>query len=81
LIFNAALAYFQNGRAQATLAALKHRLALNATVRRAGAWKTIPAAQVVVVAIVYGSQATIYSLRARGQMWGCGQRCGWSYAP
>ena len=37
LIFNAALAYFQEGRAQATLAALKHRLALNASVRRDGA--------------------------------------------
>ncbi len=47
LIFNAALAYLQEGRAQATLAALKHRLALNASVRRDGAWKTIPAAQVV----------------------------------
>jgi H+-transporting ATPase len=47
LIFNAALAYFQEGRAQATLAALKHRLALNASVRRDGAWKTIPAVQVV----------------------------------
>jgi H+-transporting ATPase len=47
LIFNAALAYFQEGRAQATLAALKHRLALNASVRRDGAWKTIPSAQVV----------------------------------
>ncbi|WP_317890495.1 HAD-IC family P-type ATPase [Granulicella aggregans] len=47
LIFNAALAYFQEGRAQATLAALKHRLALNASVRRDGVWKTIPAVQVV----------------------------------
>ena len=47
LVFNAALAYFQEGRAQATLAALKHRLALNASVRRDGAWKTIPAAAVV----------------------------------
>jgi H+-transporting ATPase len=47
LVFNAALAYFQEGRAQATLAALKHRLALNASVRRDGAWKTIPAAEVV----------------------------------
>jgi len=47
LIFNAALAYFQEGRARATLAALKHRLALNASVRRDGAWKTIPAAQIV----------------------------------
>ena len=36
LIFNAALAYFQESRAQATLAALKHQLALNASVRRDG---------------------------------------------
>src|ERR1700685_3146635 len=47
LVFNAALAYFQEGRAQATLAALKSRLALNASVRRDGAWKTIPAADLV----------------------------------
>src|SRR5665213_1916520 len=33
LIFNAALGLFQDGRAQATLAALKSRLALNASVR------------------------------------------------
>jgi H+-transporting ATPase len=33
LVFNAALAYFQEGRAQATLKALKSRLALNASVR------------------------------------------------
>src|ERR1035438_5180073 len=36
LIFNAALAYFQESRAQATLAALKSRLALNASVQRDG---------------------------------------------
>ena len=47
LIFNAALAYFQEGRAQATLAALKSRLALNASVQRDGAWKTVPAAELV----------------------------------
>jgi H+-transporting ATPase len=47
LIFNAALAYFQEGRAQATLAALKHRLALNASVRRDGAWMTVPATTLV----------------------------------
>ena len=47
LVFNAALAYFQEGRAQATLASLKSRLALNASVRRDGAWKTIPAAELV----------------------------------
>ncbi len=47
LLFNAGLAYFQEGRAQATLAALKSRLALNASVRRDGAWKTVPAAGLV----------------------------------
>lgn len=47
LIFNAALAYFQEGRAQATLAALNSRLALNASVYRDGAWKTVPAAELV----------------------------------
>jgi hypothetical protein len=44
LAFNAALAYFQEGRAQATLAALKSRLALNASVRRDNGWVTVPAA-------------------------------------
>ena len=39
LVFNAALGLFQESRAQATLAALKSRLALNASVRRDGAWK------------------------------------------
>jgi H+-transporting ATPase len=47
LIFNAALAYFQESRAQATLAALKSRLALNASVQREGARKTVPAAELV----------------------------------
>ena len=47
LIFNAAIAYFQEGRAQATLAALKSRLALNASVQRDGAWKTVPASKLV----------------------------------
>ncbi|MHB2010142.1 MAG: HAD-IC family P-type ATPase, partial [Acidobacteriaceae bacterium] len=47
LVFNAVLAYFQESRAQATLTALKSRLALNASVRRDGNWKTIPAAELV----------------------------------
>jgi H+-transporting ATPase len=47
LAFNAALGLFQESRAQATLAALKSRLALNASVRRDGAWKTIPASELV----------------------------------
>jgi H+-transporting ATPase len=48
LSFNAGLGFFQEGRAQATLAALKSRLALNASVRRDNAWTTVPAAQLVV---------------------------------
>lgn len=47
LAFNAALGLFQESRAQATLAALKSRLALYASVRRDGAWKTLPAAELV----------------------------------
>src|SRR5579863_248772 len=47
LVFNAALGLLQESRAQATLAALKSRLALNASVRRDGAWKTLPAAELV----------------------------------
>jgi H+-transporting ATPase len=47
LVFNAALGYFQEGRAQATLAALKSRLALTASVRRDGVWKNLPAADLV----------------------------------
>jgi H+-transporting ATPase len=47
LLFNASLSYFQESRAQATLSALKSRLALSAAVRRDGAWKTLPAAEVV----------------------------------
>ena len=47
LVFNAGLSYFQEGRAQATLAALKSRLALTASVRRDGIWKLVPAAELV----------------------------------
>ena len=43
LVFNAGLGLFQESRAQATLTALKSRLALTASVKRDGAWKTIPA--------------------------------------
>ena len=47
LLFNAALGFLQEGRAQATLAALKKRLALTASVRRDGIWKNLPAADLV----------------------------------
>ena len=41
------LDFFQESRAQATLAALKSRLALSASVKRDGAWKTVPATDLV----------------------------------
>jgi H+-transporting ATPase len=41
------LGFFQESRAQATLAALKSRLALNASVRRDNARRTMPAAELV----------------------------------
>jgi H+-transporting ATPase len=47
LVFNAVLGFFQESRAQATLAALNSRLALTASVRRDNAWKTLPAAELV----------------------------------
>ncbi len=47
LVFNAALGLFQEGRAQATLAALRSRLALSASVRRDGKWSIMPAADLV----------------------------------
>jgi H+-transporting ATPase len=47
LLFNAALGFFQEGRAQATVTALKSRLALNASVCRDGAWKIVLASELV----------------------------------
>ena len=47
LVFNAALGFLQEGKAQATLAALKSRLALNASVQRDGVWKVVPSAELV----------------------------------
>jgi H+-transporting ATPase len=47
LVFNAALGLFQESRAQATLAALKSRLALTASVQRDGVWTTLAAAELV----------------------------------
>jgi H+-transporting ATPase len=46
VVSKATLPYFQESRAQATLAALRSRLALSASVERDGAWKTLPKLQV-----------------------------------
>ena len=58
LSFNAVLGFVQEGRAQATLDALKSRLALMASVRRDGVWKLLPASGLVpgdVVKLSLGS--------------------------
>src|ERR1039458_9187658 len=47
LVFNTAIGFFHESRAQSTIAALKSRLALNASVLRDGAWTTLPAAALV----------------------------------
>jgi len=47
LVFNAALGFFQESKAQATLDALKSQLAVNASARRDGVWHTLPAPDLV----------------------------------
>ncbi len=58
LMFNVALSYFQEGKAQATLSILKSSLSVRATVKRDGAWKQIPAPELApgdVVKLELGS--------------------------
>jgi len=65
LLFNAALGLFQEGRAQATLAALKSRLALTASVRRDGKWANVPAADLVPGDVVKLSLGAVVAADAR----------------
>ena len=65
LVFNAALGFVQEGRAQATLAVLKSRLALTATVRRNGAWTNLPAAELVPGDIVKLSLGAVVAADVR----------------
>src|ERR1700683_2646189 len=65
LVFNAVLGFFQEGRAQATLAALKSRLALNASVRRDNAWTTVPATELVVGDVVKLSLGAVVAADVR----------------
>jgi H+-transporting ATPase len=65
LTFNAALGFFQEGRAQATLAALKSRLALNASVKRDNAWAIVPAASLVVGDVVKLSVGAVVAADVR----------------
>lgn len=59
LLFNTALGFLYENRAQSTIAALKARLALNASALRDGAWTTLPAAELVPRDIVKLSLGTV----------------------
>ena len=65
LIFNAALGFVQEGRAQATIDALKSRLAFVASVRRDGRWKTVPAAELVLDDVVKLSLGSVVAADVR----------------
>ena len=65
LAFNAALGFFQEGRAQATLAALKSRLALNAAVKRDNVWTNVLAAELVVGDVVKLSLGAVVAADVR----------------
>ena len=65
LIFNAAIGFFHESRAQATIAALKSRLALNASVLRDGTWTTLAAAELVPGDIVKLSLGTVVAADVR----------------
>jgi H+-transporting ATPase len=65
LIFNAAIGFFHENRAQSTIAALKSRLALNASVLRDGVWTTSPAAELVPGDIVKLSLGTVVAADVR----------------
>jgi H+-transporting ATPase len=65
LIFNAVLSFLQQSHAQATLTALKSRLALTASVHRDGLWKIVPAADLVVGDIVKLSLGAVVAADVR----------------
>lgn len=65
LIFNTAIGFFHETRAQSTIAALKSRLALNASVLRDGGWKPSPATDLVPGDIVKLSLGTIVAADVR----------------
>jgi H+-transporting ATPase len=65
LVANAAIGFFQEGRAQATLDALKSRLALVAAVQRDGIWITVPAATLVAGDLVKLSLGSVVAADVR----------------
>ncbi|MHB2205286.1 HAD-IC family P-type ATPase [Methylobacterium sp. CM6257] len=65
LIFNAGLGFLHESRAQATVAALKARLALVTSVHRDGRWMTVPAAELVPGDVVKLSLGTVVGADVR----------------
>ncbi len=65
LVLNAALGFFQESRAQATVTALKARLALTASVRRDGLWTTVAAAELVAGDLVKLSLGSVVAADVR----------------
>ena len=65
LVANAAIGFFQEGKAQATLDALKSRLALVAAVQRDGIWITVPAATLVADDLVKLSLGSVVAADVR----------------
>jgi H+-transporting ATPase len=65
LVANAAIGFFQEARAQATLDALKSRLALIAAVQRDGIWIKVPAATLVADDLVKLSLGSIVAADVR----------------
>lgn len=65
LLFNTAIGFFHESRAQATIAALKSRLAMNASVLRDGTWTIVPVAGLVPGDIVKLSLGTVVAADVR----------------
>jgi H+-transporting ATPase len=65
LLFNAIIGLVQEGRAQQTLKALKSRLAMTASVRRDGAWITLPARGLVPGDVIKLSLGGVVAADAR----------------
>jgi H+-transporting ATPase len=65
LVFNTAIGFFHESRAQSTIAALKSRLALNASVLRDGAWTISPAVELVPGDIVKLTLGTVVAADVR----------------
>jgi H+-transporting ATPase len=65
LVANAAIGFFQEGRAQATLDALKSKLALVAAVQRDGVWTTVPASTLVAGDLVKLSLGSVVAADVR----------------